>query len=237
MTHPDLSSAPPPEPAIEPIPASWSRSWLAVVLASTIAVIVVSVVGGPEVVRAPITVWFIAFCPGMAVVRLLRIDDAVAEVMLAFALSFALAGLVPGVFLYLGAWSPGWSLAVLVVITVVGLAFGPVPATSWQSRRAGGGARLPLSAALRQAHPNRGTWRPVATGERSGRGPGVAAAPPALTIRRLPSQARPRSAEERTRVRRTLGSDPLVAEGPTTALQSAFDRVIADIADRRRRGE
>jgi hypothetical protein len=206
MTHPDLSPAPPAEPAIAPIPAWWSRSWLAVVLTSTIAVIIVSVGGVPDVVRAPITVWFIAFCPGMAVVRLLRIDDAVAEVMLAFAVSFALAGLVPGVFLYLGAWSPGWSLAVLVAITVAGLALGPVPATSWQSRRAG-------------------------------RESGVAAAPQAMTIRRLPQQTRPMSAREHTRVRWTLGSDPLVAEGTTTALQSAFDRVIADIADRRRRGE
>ena len=206
MTNPDLSPAPPFEPATAPVPARWSWSFLAVVLASTVAVIIVSVVGVPEAVRAPITVWFIAFCPGMAVVRLLGIDDAIAELMLAFALSFALAGLVPGAFLYLGAWSPGGTLAVLVAITVAGLALGPVPATSWQSRR-------------------------------GDRGSGVAAAPQAMTIRPLPHQARPRSAQERTRGRQTLGSDPLVAEGHTTALRSAFDRVIADMADRRRRGE
>ena len=237
MTHPDLSPAPPPEPAIVSSPGWWSRSWLALVLASTIAVIVVSVVGVPEVVRAPITVWFIAFCPGMAVVRLLRIDDAVAEAMLAFAVSFALAGLVPGVFLYLGAWSPGWSLAVLVAITVAGLALGPIPAISWQSRRAPGGARRPVSVALWQARPNRGASPPVPAGGRSGRGSGGAASLPAMTIRRLPQHARPLSAQERMRVPRSLVSDPLVAGEPSAALRSAFDRVIADLADRRRRGE
>jgi len=92
-------------------------------------------VGAPEIVRAPITLWFLAICPGMALVRLLQLDQPVAEVMLAFALSLSLAGLIPAVFLYLGAWSPGWSLATLVAISGTALALDPliVPRRGWSS--------------------------------------------------------------------------------------------------------
>lgn len=235
---PDAPSTYLPDPAIEIAPAGWSRSWPVVVLASTIAVAVVSLLGAPEIVRGPITVWFIAFCPGMAVVRLLRLDDPIAEVMLAFALSLALAGLVPSVFLYLDAWSAGWSLAVLVAITAVGLALDPVSVSSRQRSRAGRAGRQRIPGIARQARPTIDAPRPAATGRRSARGSGTRTATSALNVRRLPPQGRPMSAEERSQIwGRTLGSDPLVEGEPTAALRSAFDHVIGDIADRRRRGD
>ena len=125
----------PPEPALEALPPAWSRWWAVIVLVSTGAVAWVSLVGAPDVIRGPITVWFIAICPGMAIVRLLRLDEPVADIMLAFALSLALAGLIPAVFLYLGAWSPAWSLTILIAVAVTGLALDPVlvPRRGWVS--------------------------------------------------------------------------------------------------------
>jgi hypothetical protein len=209
------------------------------VLVSTIAVALVSLVGAPEVVRAPITLWFIAICPGMAVVRLLRLDEPLAEVMLAFALSLALAGLIPAIFLYLGAWSPAWSLTLLVAIAVTGLALDPVlvPRHAWAM--AGRAIRGRILILMGQADPAAGDATPLLPQRRSRLGPhDRRPAPPMAVITRLPPQASPSSTEERSRIRRrTLGSDPLVDDEPSVALRSTFDRVIGDIADRRKRDD
>jgi hypothetical protein len=69
-------------------------------------------------IRAALVLPFLLVCPGMALVRLLRIDDGVAELMLAVALSFALNAIVPGTMLYAGAWSPQVGLLVLIAITL-----------------------------------------------------------------------------------------------------------------------
>jgi hypothetical protein len=68
-------------------------------------------------VRVLVVLWFVLICPGMAVVRLLRLADPVAELALAVAVSITLAGLVSGVALYAGLWSPDVSLVVLVAVT------------------------------------------------------------------------------------------------------------------------
>jgi hypothetical protein len=60
---------------------------------------------------------FLFVCPGMALVRHLRIGG-IAELTLGVALSFALGTIVPGTMLYAGAWSPGLGLLVLIVITL-----------------------------------------------------------------------------------------------------------------------
>jgi uncharacterized membrane protein len=69
-------------------------------------------------VRVAVAVWFVLVCPGIAVVRLLRLDDAAAELALGVAVSIALAVAVGATTLYAGHWSPGVTLAVLVAITV-----------------------------------------------------------------------------------------------------------------------
>lgn len=105
-----------------------------IIVASTIAVVVVTVTGAPEAIRGPITVWFLVTCPGMAIARLLGLGQPLVELMVGLALSLALTGLVASIFLYAGAWSPVWSLAVLVVIAIAGLVVAPVPTT--RDRRA-----------------------------------------------------------------------------------------------------
>jgi hypothetical protein len=75
-------------------------------------------------IRGPLVLWFSLVCTGMAWVRLLRLDDALAEVVTAVALSVALSGLTAAAFLYAGHWSPEWSLIVLEAITLAGVLLG-----------------------------------------------------------------------------------------------------------------
>jgi hypothetical protein len=114
---PDRSLPRASESGREAGPTQWARFWTVAILASTFAEAAVLLLDAPEVIRAPITVWFIASCPGMAIVRLLRLDRPITEIMLGIALSLALACLVPGIFIYLSAWSPAWSLTTLMAVT------------------------------------------------------------------------------------------------------------------------
>ncbi len=102
-----------------------------VIVASTIAVELTSLVTVHPIVRGPLVLWFSLVCTGMAWVRLLRIDEPVAEIVTAVALSIALSGMVASAFLYAGHWSPNWTLLALEGITLVGVALGrflPKPA-------------------------------------------------------------------------------------------------------------
>ena len=68
--------------------------------------------------RLPVVVWFLLVCPGTALVRLLDLEDLLAEVTVGIGLSAALAIIVSGVMLYAHAWSPHATLAVLLGITM-----------------------------------------------------------------------------------------------------------------------
>jgi len=70
--------------------------------------------------RVALVAIFLLVCPGLALVRLLRLDDPLLELTLAVAFSLALAGLVAVALLYADLWSPGAGLVILVVITLVG---------------------------------------------------------------------------------------------------------------------
>jgi flagellin-like protein len=65
-----------------------------------------------------VVLWFVLVCPGIALVRLLRLEDPFAELTLAVAVSIALALVLSGVGLYAGLWSPTVTLCVLIAITV-----------------------------------------------------------------------------------------------------------------------
>lgn len=70
--------------------------------------------GSDTPLRPVVVLPFLLVCPGLALVRLLRIREPVTELTLGVALSVALAVLVPGAMLYTGAWSPKASLALLI---------------------------------------------------------------------------------------------------------------------------
>jgi len=70
--------------------------------------------------RPFVGLWFLLVCPGLALVRLLHLDDLVSEVMLAVAFSLTLDALVASTMLYAGVWSPGGALAVLISVSIGG---------------------------------------------------------------------------------------------------------------------
>jgi hypothetical protein len=68
--------------------------------------------------RAPIVLGYVLVCPGLALVRLLGVPAAMAQISLGVALSLALDVLIPAALLYAGAWSPPAALAILIGLTV-----------------------------------------------------------------------------------------------------------------------
>ena len=90
-------------------------------LLATVAVAIVVFADLELWLRAPLGLFFLLLCPGMAIVRLLETGDPVAELTLAVALSIALGVIVAGGLLYAGAWSPNAALGILMAITVGGV--------------------------------------------------------------------------------------------------------------------
>ncbi len=70
--------------------------------------------------RPLIVLWFLLVCPGMALVRFLRLREPIAEWTLAIAVSLVLDALVASVQLYAGRWSPILSLSILIELCAVG---------------------------------------------------------------------------------------------------------------------
>jgi hypothetical protein len=69
--------------------------------------------------RPAISLWFLIVCPGMALVRLLRLRDGVIEWAIAIALSLALETGVNEIMMYTGRWAPKWGLLIVMTITLV----------------------------------------------------------------------------------------------------------------------
>lgn len=69
--------------------------------------------------RAAVVLAFAVVCPGMALVRLLRLGDTLTELFLAVVVSLALAALVASIYLYLGRWDPRLVLLVIVAVALV----------------------------------------------------------------------------------------------------------------------
>lgn len=100
-----------------------ARAWIApgVILLSTGAVLHAAG-GNASTARSLLVVWFLAVCPGWALVGLLALADRWLELSVAIALSLALDVLVAAGFSYGGAWSPSAVLAVLGAVSVGGAA-------------------------------------------------------------------------------------------------------------------
>ena len=96
--------------------------WPAIIGASALAAGLLALLDVASPLRPLAALWFMAICPGMAFVRLLRLDDPVAEWSLAIALSIALDAIVAAVILYSGVRSFKWGLGVLIVLSLIGTA-------------------------------------------------------------------------------------------------------------------
>jgi hypothetical protein len=72
-------------------------------------------------VRPAVVLGFLLICPGMMLVRFIRLREPVLEWVLAPALSLAVDAIVAGILLYAGRWSPTSAFVVLLGLTVVGV--------------------------------------------------------------------------------------------------------------------
>jgi hypothetical protein len=98
------------------------RNWspLVIVASSALAMLEGVAATGPSSLRTALVVWFLAVCPGLAVIGLLRLRDPWLEVAVVPALSFAIDVIVAGVLSYTGLWSAGAAIIILVAICVSG---------------------------------------------------------------------------------------------------------------------
>lgn len=95
-------------------------TWPAIIVASAVATGLAVMCGVSPAVRVVLALWFLLVCPGMAVVRLLRIRDRSSEFALAVACSLGIESLLATTMVYAGLWSPLGGLALLVGITITG---------------------------------------------------------------------------------------------------------------------
>jgi hypothetical protein len=102
--------------------------WAVIAVTSAVLAGALEVAGVHSPLRVAVMLWFVLACPGMAIVRLLRMADVAAAVTLAVAVSITLATAVAALGLYSGLWAPGATLAVLIAITIGAAAVrGPRP--------------------------------------------------------------------------------------------------------------
>jgi hypothetical protein len=99
-----------------------TRGWSPVVIltSSALAMLAGVAASGPSPLRTLLVVWFMAVCPGLATIGLLRLRDAWLEVALIPALSFSIDVIVAGVLSYAGLWSSATAIIILVAISVTG---------------------------------------------------------------------------------------------------------------------
>ncbi len=137
------------------------RGWPLALAVSALAAAVVVWFPVPELARYPVVLWFVAVCPGMAVVGLLNIQDLVMQWTLALATSLTTVILLASANIYLGLWSPFGILVVLIVMTLAGAlvqAATPAGARWWlQSRlprRISGQRRAAIAASSTFDYPS-----------------------------------------------------------------------------------
>jgi hypothetical protein len=87
-----------------------------IIILSVVAVGLVALGNAHAPLRPLIALWFLFICPGMALVRPLRLRETRVMLSLAVALSLALDTVVAAVMLYAGMWSPNAALVVLMII-------------------------------------------------------------------------------------------------------------------------
>lgn len=89
----------------------------AALLAAAALALAVHLVVPPSAVRAAVTLTFLLLCPGLAVVRLLRLPSRLIVLTLSIALSLVLDQVTAMVSMYAGGWSPSGCLAALALVT------------------------------------------------------------------------------------------------------------------------
>ncbi|MBA4398684.1 MAG: hypothetical protein C0396_02265 [Anaerolinea sp.] len=104
----------------------WKRwIWPGVLILSTLAVSLAAFQNWQSPLRPLITLWFMAVCPGMALLRVFGFRLAAAGWTLAIAFSLAIDTTVGIALLYSGRWSWQAGLVILAAITIIPTLFEP----------------------------------------------------------------------------------------------------------------
>jgi hypothetical protein len=94
--------------------------WPVIIILSAIAAALFTFIF-PETPLHPIVVmWFLFICPGMMLVRFLRLNELLVEWVLALALSLAIDAIVSGIVLYAEKWSPVAILGIILGLSLAG---------------------------------------------------------------------------------------------------------------------
>jgi uncharacterized membrane protein len=97
-------------------------AWGVAIVAASAAVVALVATDVRSPARSLLVAAFVLVVPGFALLRPLRLDDALFELTLAVALSAAMSGFVAGVMFYADAVSPTFGLVILVGLAFVGVA-------------------------------------------------------------------------------------------------------------------
>ena len=99
----------------------------AILVGYVVAVVLAVGLSAPPIVRAPLVLGFVAFCPGFAWTRLLGLPERWIEVVIGVPLSLAITMLVAMTTVYLNVWSYQLVLVALVGLTLLPLMWTPTP--------------------------------------------------------------------------------------------------------------
>ncbi|HEX8206005.1 MAG TPA: hypothetical protein VF587_08110 [Solirubrobacteraceae bacterium] len=111
---------------------SSSLRWAVLVLLSAQAMLLVQWQDLDFALRPALALWFLLACPGLALVPLLGVRDALASLSLVVALSIALDTLVAGALVYAGEWGPTRAIVLLAAVVLSGSLL-----QSWRVLRSG----------------------------------------------------------------------------------------------------
>lgn len=94
--------------------------WPALILLWVGAAWLVTFVVPDTALRPVVVLTFLFVCPGMALSRLLRLENTLIELLLGIALSITLDSIVACILLYTGQWSPTLILEMLIILSLAG---------------------------------------------------------------------------------------------------------------------
>src|SRR5229473_1115431 len=113
-----VSSIPQRKAVSNPSRSDWL--WPTIIILSAVAAGLVNFAFTDTALRPIVVFWFLFVCPGMVLVRFLRLNEPIVEWTLALALSFAIDAIVAGILLYAGRWSPTGILSILIGLSLCG---------------------------------------------------------------------------------------------------------------------
>lgn len=94
-------------------------SWTAIILLSSLLAWFVVFVNFGGLFQYGVVIWFLGVCPGMAIIRYLRLHEPLVEWTLAVALSFTIDAIVGGLAVIFGVWSSAGCFSIVLVVTAL----------------------------------------------------------------------------------------------------------------------